>query len=107
MQQDVPRRQVPPRDALQHGRQRRVADLAARVERLDKAMQAQSSPELAGRIDALDRATRMQAAATAELATRIEALDKAGQTRAAFAAFMKSEIAKWTQVARAAGAKAD
>jgi len=35
------------------------------------------------------------------------AFEPAGQTRGAFAAFMKAEIAKWTQVARAAGAKAD
>jgi tripartite-type tricarboxylate transporter receptor subunit TctC len=40
---------------------------------------------------------------------RLDALafEPAGQSRGAFAAFMKAEIAKWTQVARAAGAKAD
>lgn len=61
-----------------------VADLAVRVERLDKAAaQAQASPELAGRVEALDRTTRTLSAANAELAARIEALDKAGQSRTA------------------------
>jgi tripartite-type tricarboxylate transporter receptor subunit TctC len=47
--------------------------------------------------------------ADAAVKERLDALafEPAGQTRAAFADFMKSEIAKWTQVARAAGAKAD
>ena len=40
---------------------------------------------------------------------RLDALafEPAGQSRAAFAEFMKAEIAKWTKVAKAAGAKAD
>jgi tripartite-type tricarboxylate transporter receptor subunit TctC len=47
--------------------------------------------------------------ADATVKERLDALafEPAGQTRGAFAAFMKAEIAKWTQVARAAGAKAD
>ena len=47
--------------------------------------------------------------ADAAVKERLDALafEPAGQTRSAFAEFMKTEIAKWTQVARAAGAKAD
>ena len=62
---------------------------AAVLERLDAATRAMlADPAVKERLDAL-------------------AFEPAGQSRAAFAAFMKAEIAKWTQVARAAGAKAD
>jgi tripartite-type tricarboxylate transporter receptor subunit TctC len=59
-------------------------------------------------LDRLDAATRAMLA-DAAVKERLDALafEPAGQARAAFAAFMKAEIAKWTQVARAAGAKAD
>ena len=62
---------------------------AAVLERLDGATRAMlADPAVKERLDAL-------------------AFEPAGQSRAAFAAFMKAEIAKWTHVARAAGAKAD
>jgi len=57
---------------------------------------------------------RLESAARALLADpavkeRLDALafEPAGQSRAAFAAFMKGEIAKWSAVAKASGAKAD
>jgi len=57
---------------------------------------------------------RLESGARAMLADpavkeRLDALafEPAGQSRAAFAEFMKAEIAKWTKVAKAAGAKAD
>src|SRR5262245_24089557 len=57
---------------------------------------------------------RLEAAARALLADpavkeRLDALafEPAGQSRAAFATFMKAEIARWSAVAKASGAKAD
>jgi len=59
-------------------------------------------------LDRLDAATRTMLADPA-VKERLDALafEPAGQSRAAFAEFMKAEIAKWTKVAKAAGAKAD
>jgi tripartite-type tricarboxylate transporter receptor subunit TctC len=59
-------------------------------------------------LDRLESGVRAMLA-DAAVKERLDALafEPAGQTRGAFAAFMKAEIAKWTQVARAAGAKAD
>jgi tripartite-type tricarboxylate transporter receptor subunit TctC len=59
-------------------------------------------------LDRLESGVRAMLA-DATVKERLDALafEPAGQTRRAFAAFMKAEIAKWTQVARAAGAKAD
>jgi tripartite-type tricarboxylate transporter receptor subunit TctC len=59
-------------------------------------------------LDRLDTTVRAILADPA-VKERLDALgfEPAGQSRGAFAAFMKAEIAKWTQVARAAGAKAD
>ena len=59
-------------------------------------------------LDRLDAGVRAMLA-DAAVKERLDALafEPAGQTRAAFAEFMKAEIAKWTKVARAAGAKAD
>jgi len=59
-------------------------------------------------VDRLETATRTMLADPA-VKERLDALafEPAGQTRAAFAAFMRAEIAKWTAVAKASGAKAD
>jgi tripartite-type tricarboxylate transporter receptor subunit TctC len=59
-------------------------------------------------LDRLDAGVKAMLA-DAAVKERLDALafEPAGQTRAAFSAFMKAEIARWTQVARAAGAKAD
>jgi len=59
-------------------------------------------------LDRLEAATRTMLA-DPTVKERLDALafEPAGQTRAAFAAFMRAEIAKWTAVAKASGAKAD
>lgn len=60
-----------------------TADLATRVDRLDKAIQAQPPGDMAGKLDALDKALRAQAGTTAELASQVARLEKATQSRAA------------------------
>jgi tripartite-type tricarboxylate transporter receptor subunit TctC len=59
-------------------------------------------------LDRLEGAVRTLLADPA-VKERLDALafEPAGQSRAAFAAFMKGEIAKWSAVAKASGAKAD
>jgi len=59
-------------------------------------------------LERLDGATRTMLADPA-VKERLDALafEPAGQSRAAFAAFMQAEIARWTAVAKASGAKAD
>jgi len=62
---------------------------AAVLDRLDGAVRAMlADPAVKERLDAL-------------------AFEPAGQAREAFSAYMKAEIAKWTAVAKASGAKAD
>jgi hypothetical protein len=60
-----------------------TADLAARLDRLERAALSQPASDAATRVEALDRAVRAQQAASAELAAKVTALDKAGQARAA------------------------
>lgn len=60
-----------------------TADLAARIDRLEKAAQAPPASDAGVRIAALDRALRAQEAAAEELAAKVAALDRAGQSRAA------------------------
>jgi tripartite-type tricarboxylate transporter receptor subunit TctC len=59
-------------------------------------------------LDRLETAARTMLA-DAAVKERLDSLafEPAGQTRAAFSAFMQAEIAKWTAVAKASGAKAD
>jgi len=59
-------------------------------------------------LDRLEGATRALLADPA-VKERLDALafEPAGQSRAVFAAFMKGEIAKWSAIAKASGARAD
>ena len=59
-------------------------------------------------LDRLEGAARAMLA-DAAVKERLDALafEPAGQSRSAFAAFMKGEIAKWSAVAKASGARAD
>jgi tripartite-type tricarboxylate transporter receptor subunit TctC len=66
---------------------------------------AKTPPEIIDRL-VVELQKFMAAPATKERLTAMAA-EQAGGTRAEFAAFIKAEIAKWTQVAKAAGAKAD